>query len=288
MKACLLTLVIVFSLFFFACSNTTSSSSGFLTITNHSSGIASVSVGSSSFDIQPNSSYTKTIDTGKSTTVHISYSGDYIDSGNDTVEVSPDHTSTYDLYADCGRLRINNNSDNTLYITFTGKATYNLNANSYDTYKIFLGSASSGSTSFDYEGLYVFADNETDNIYVDEQTTTTINADAGAININNNSSFTITHVYLSPSSQSSWGTDALTGNVYSGNSAIWTTGQGHWDVKVVNDFGDTIYIYDKYVVTNETLNLNIVNRNTVWTKVDRKLPGIGNFKPAHQFVIRNK
>ncbi len=290
MKVYLILLGIAFSLIFLSCSNTTSSQEGYLTINNYSNGTATVSVANGhSVTIQAHSHSTLTVDTGKSVTAHISYSGEYIDNGNDTIEIATDHTSIYDLYADCGRLRINNNSDNTLYITFNGKSSISLDSNSYDTFRVSLPDGESGHTSFDYEGLYVFSDNATIPINSDELSTFTASADGGAIKINNNSSYSIQNIYFSPVSSSSWGADVLNGNLYNGNSAIWTVGHGDWDIKVVDDYGDAYFIYDEHVNINQTLDINFFDKkSSEWNKNDKKQTGEGSFQSAVQFIVDNQ
>ena len=290
MKAYILLLMAVLTLFVFSCKSTTKTDEGYLIVRNHTTGNATVHIGNgNSFTIQPNSSYTKTINTEHSTSFSIYYTGDYIDSGNDNITVTTDHTSTYDLYADCARLKIYNNSDGELRISFANKASVYLDANSYDTYKMYLPNGESGTVRFDYEGLYVLSDYRSFTLYSDELTATNINADAGAINIINDSSYTIYHLYLSPSSQSSWGPDLLDVNLYSGNSALWTVAPGHWDIKLINDFGDAVFIYDEFISTNHTLNVTFLDRNElIWQKLDKKQSGDGDFKQAVPFIAVNQ
>lgn len=287
MKAYFLFFGVILCFVMISCSTSTSSQEGYLTINNTTNGIAFVSAsGGHSVTVQSHSSSTLTIDTGKSVSAHISYNGDYIASGSDNVDVTTNHTSTYDLFADCGRLRINNNSDSDLQITFPGKSSYTLSPNSYDTYKISLPNGQTGYADFDYEGLYTFSGNATIVMDSDELSTYTVNANGGAININNNSSYTIQHIYLSPASNNFWGSDALIGNLYSGNSAIWTVGQGNWDIKVVDSYGDAYFIYDEHVSLNQTLNINYYDKkSSLWNRINKKQSGKGDFQSAKQYLI---
>lgn len=74
-----------------------------------------------------------------------------------------------------------------------------------------------------------------------------IYADAGAIKVWNNSYYTIASVYLSPSSDCYWGSDELSGYIYSGHTHSWRVSPGYWDIKVVDNYGDSATSYDNYI-----------------------------------------
>lgn len=288
MKAYFLMIGVIISLVLVSCTHTSSPREGFLTVKNTTNGNASVSInGSNSVSLQPRSTQTFRINTGKSVTTHISYTGDYINSGSDNIEVSTDHTSTYDLYADCGRLLINNNSESDLYITFAGQSSIRLDPNSYDFYKIVLPDGISEDVSFSYKGLYVFPANKVINVYGDELTTFTVNADGGAIKITNNSSATIEHIYLSPATDNEWGPDALHGDLYNGDYSIWTAEPGYWDIKFIDIFGDTYYIYDERVNLNQILSITYTDsKSSTLSRLDKKQSGPGHFKRPVQFMLK--
>jgi hypothetical protein len=81
-----------------------------------------------------------------------------------------------------------------------------------------------------------------------------IKGDAGEIAIWNNSwSFYIEEVYLSPSSDPSWGLDDLIGDIWPGETVTWKVTTGYWDIKVVDDWGDVFTSYGNYVDQEETI-----------------------------------
>lgn len=81
-----------------------------------------------------------------------------------------------------------------------------------------------------------------------------IKGDAGEIAIWNNSNiFYVEEVYLSPSSDPSWGDDDLDGDIWPGGTVTWKVTTGYWDILVVDDWGDEFVSYDNYIDQEETL-----------------------------------
>ncbi len=130
----------------------------------------------------------------------------------------------------------------------------------------YLVSAEETDATVSGEGLLKWEFSQNYNIKAGETETVKISADAGAIGILNNSTYRIVAVYLSPSSSGNWGGDDLTGIIYSGGSFRWTVSPGYWDIKVVNQYGQSSISYDNYVqignvkwFTYSMLNLTLKN-----------------------------
>jgi len=100
-----------------------------------------------------------------------------------------------------------------------------------------------GLLKWDFSETYTIKPDKTKNVY--------IYADAGAIKVWNNSYYSITSVYLSPSSDSYWGSDDLSGYLYYGYINSWRVTSGYWDIKVVDEYGYYDTWYDIYVAIGE-------------------------------------
>jgi hypothetical protein len=90
-------------------------------------------------------------------------------------------------------------------------------------------------------------------IQAGETETITIIGDAGEIEVwNDSSSFVIMYVYLSPSSDETWGEDDLGLNtIGSGGSVVWKAESGFWDVKLVDNWGDEFISLNNYIAPEE-------------------------------------
>ncbi|HRY84072.1 MAG TPA: hypothetical protein P5533_05515 [Candidatus Cloacimonadota bacterium] len=110
----------------------------------------------------------------------------------------------------------------------------------------------SRSVHVSYSGIYLF-DGYTD-IYIEpgDLEILTLNSDGGAVQLVNNSPFTIDHLYLATSSASQWGPDDLTGQLAPGGSILWTASPGNWDLKIVNNQDDEFFVYGIHVDMDET------------------------------------
>lgn len=72
--------------------------------------------------------------------------------------------------------------------------------------------------------------------------------DAGEIAIwNNSNNFYVEEVYLSPSSDTTWGEDDLVGYIGPGETVTWKVSSGYWDIKLVDDYGDEFVSLDNYI-----------------------------------------
>jgi hypothetical protein len=100
----------------------------------------------------------------------------------------------------------------------------------------------------DYNGYTLFAGVTGITVIEDSYSRLDIYPDGGCFWINNISgSFYITEVYLSPSSQSTWGDNDLAFDINPGESFAWTVSPDtSWDVKVVDNYDDEFTIMGNY------------------------------------------
>ena len=106
----------------------------------------------------------------------------------------------------------------------------------------------------EYGGEYVFTERVTKTIKPGSRSSVEFETNAGEIIIWNDSDyFYIYEVYLSPSEDSSWGLNDLSGDIGPGESVTWNVTPGWWDILVVDDWGDEFYSFDNYISIEETL-----------------------------------
>jgi len=108
-----------------------------------------------------------------------------------------------------------------------------------------------------FQGLYVYPDSTTRSIIKGLPSTVNINPDAGAVLVNNDSTFVITELYISAHDAPEWGDNQLTANLGVGANRSWTTDPGNWDFKIVSDTGTPLYKMNQSVVLNETRQLDV-------------------------------
>ena len=77
--------------------------------------------------------------------------------------------------------------------------------------------------------------------------------------VNNLSNEAIYYIYMSPTSQDTWGPDLLGSNVLAVGQYFMLTGigEGSWDVKVVDSSGNTKELYDVWVGAGGEYDWNI-------------------------------
>ena len=105
-----------------------------------------------------------------------------------------------------------------------------------------------------YSGRFVFDEDYSVQIDADETYTLDVFPNCGEIVVANlSNAFTITEVYLSPSSDTSWGNDDLAGTIAAGYNVTWKAEAGYWDIKLVDDYGDEFIALDNYLGTESTI-----------------------------------
>jgi hypothetical protein len=165
------------------------------------------------------------------------------------------NTTTYDIYADCARLNISNNSDAPLHLTFPDRSSITLDANTNETYKIPLPDGLPRNYGFDYEGLYVLPAHIAVPIDIDQLADTTINANAGAVKIYNSSIFELKGIYFMPTGQENWGINLLDTNLVYDTTTTISVAPGNWSIKFIDQFDQIYYMYDEFVTTNHIVNI---------------------------------
>ncbi len=104
-----------------------------------------------------------------------------------------------------------------------------------------LTGAEEKSVKLDYNGYTVFQNDTTLTLSAGDIIAYNINADGGCIKIINDSEdFTIMEVYISPSDSLYWGDNLLDNKTIAPQDSVsWTCSPDIWDIKVVDDFGDS-------------------------------------------------
>ncbi len=82
----------------------------------------------------------------------------------------------------------------------------------------------------------------------------TVEAEGGVVKINNMSSNNITEVYISPSANTEWGQDWLTGTIAPGSNYAWTVEPGTYDIKIIDDQAFEAEIYEEVITIANTSN----------------------------------
>lgn len=67
---------------------------------------------------------------------------------------------------------------------------------------------------------------------------------AGLEVINDSNAFSITQVYISPTTDTHWGENKLSDRIRPGSSRLWNLSDGKWDILVVDNWGDEFAMFD--------------------------------------------
>jgi hypothetical protein len=218
-------------------------------------------IGATDRIIDANSSRDFSVDTGKGTTgskstsVTITSEGIYKRLGNDTVIVYTDDVTELDIDADCGILRITNNTNGPISV-YWDSTPYNIDANQSDTYTFDMPSVNNDNTTYTIDGQYVFEFDETTTITRNETFNYTVFADAGCFAVDNASGYTITEIYISLSTSSIWGSDDLNTDLYPDDYVIFTLNPDLYDFKIVDSDGFATILYDVQISTDQTFTYN--------------------------------
>ncbi len=261
MKKMFISVAILISMLFFACSkeNPAAVKTGNLVIKNRSSAVAYVKINSGELDqIPANGSKTYIIDTGKtagnrataSPVIH--YYGNYLQEKTDTVSVVNGTTFNYNLDANCGLLRINNNCDSPISIFFSEDSLFTIDSNSSADYKFKPDDGLSTLASYTYKGLYAFPNTRANTVYTDVTTTSNVNPNAGALTIINDSNSLVDSLFIASASSNNWGPNRLTVDLFPGNSVTLTIEPGNYDIKLINLNETVHFIFDELIIVNQT------------------------------------
>lgn len=147
-----------------------------------------------------------------------------------------------------GEIRVRNYSSTDIIVDFdhTGGIIVSPNRQYSEYY------GDSRTVRVSYSGIYLF-DGYSD-VYIEPGDLEVLNlySDGGAIQLVNNSPFTIDHIYLATESATQWGADDLQGSLAPGGSILWTCSPENWDIKIVNNQDDEFFVYGIHVDMDDT------------------------------------
>ena len=106
-----------------------------------------------------------------------------------------------------------------------------------------------------YGGEFVFSNSVSKTIKPGSTARVDIFSDAGVIRIENETFYDITEVYLSPSDDTSWGSNDLYGTIGYWEYAEWLVTPGYWDVRFYATDGYYYEIYDINMTTEFTFTI---------------------------------
>ncbi|MBM4402986.1 MAG: hypothetical protein FJ042_01130 [Candidatus Cloacimonetes bacterium] len=135
-----------------------------------------------------------------------------------------------------------------------------------------------------YNGNHLFSGSINTSVNMGMMTNFDIVADGGAIRITNQTSLTVTQVYISPVTSSVWGNNQLTGTIAPAGSVLWTVAEGNWDIKVVDSNGDDFYLMNRNVPLDTTINISF-SYGREWQRTDTK---ITSYAIDHEYRIEQK
>ncbi|HHJ52794.1 MAG TPA: hypothetical protein ENJ89_06325, partial [Caldithrix abyssi] len=180
---------------------------------------------------------------------------------------------------DDGELKVNNQTSGVLQLTVAGQ-TAELDAQQSFSKKWELSktifSAEEKEVAISGEGLFKREFETTVKVKAGEKKTVNIDPDAGVIRVENLSSSTnINEIYLSPSSEQYWGSNALSGFLPPNYYIMWRVSPGDWDVKIVDENNQEYYAYQQTVYVDQMLVLryNPSEQSNFAPAQDRKASG---------------
>ncbi len=147
-------------------------------------------------------------------------------------------------------LNIDNQTSGSITFRLDGGSLNSLSANSSESY--ILGEEYGLNVDISYNGLYIFAGEETYDYYAATAYDIDVTADGGAIFVVNGTQDNITEVYIAPSSETEWGPDYMSGSIGPDQEYAWTVEPGLWDVKIVDDAGFFSEVFEISVSLNQS------------------------------------
>lgn len=256
---------VLISLLLIGCSkdNPAEVTTGNLIVKNRSGSVAFVRIDSGVLNqIPANGSQTFVIDTGKaarsrnSLDLIISFYGNYLQEKTDTISVETGSTETYSLYPDSGLLRINNNCNLPINVSFGEKSRLTIDSNYFAEYKFTPEDGLSTLVTYNYSGLYVLPNTRSTTIYPDVTAIANINPNAGALIISNDSIGLVDSLFMAEAFTNNWGADLLTLDLLPGNSVTLSVSPGDYDIKLIDLFEISRYFNNERITSNQTLNLS--------------------------------
>lgn len=118
-----------------------------------------------------------------------------------------------------------------------------------------------------YSGYHVFSKTVNLDLFPYSTEHYDIEADAGAVSIQNYGIPDIVNVYIAPSDSQYWGSDMLGSNLESGDTGFWTVEPGWWDIKTINQHGEEQEFYDRYIAIDTSEFIGV--RRSVTDKSDK-------------------
>lgn len=152
-----------------------------------------------------------------------------------------------------GELRIRNRSDGYLNVKIDNSEPMVVNPGSgWSKYY-----SESTTVQIDYQGLYVFPNSINRTVSPGLPTTVNINADAGAVTIQNDHEFEVKEVYISVHGEPDWGQNLIGEPIAAGTEKTWSVSDGAWDIKIVLSDDNPRYAMNKTVELNNTNMLKV-------------------------------
>lgn len=150
-----------------------------------------------------------------------------------------------------GELRIRNRTNAPIQVAINNTEPLSIEAGS----GVSRFYSESTTVSIEYAGIYVFPQTVSRTVSPGLPTTVNINANAGAITIENNDSLAVNEVYISPPHEPNWGANQIAADLIPNAKKTWSVSEGTWDIKIVLDNGTARYCMRQSVAINSTLNL---------------------------------
>ncbi len=182
-----------------------------------------------------------------------------------------------------GELNVVNSTNAAMSVSIDGLQK-NISANSSTSKKWSLSktlfSTEEKSITISGEGLFKFHFTENAKVKAGTSKSYQIIADAGGLEIDNNSASSyIYEVYIAPSSDTEWGIDQLSGTINPGGYVIWRVSPGSWDVLVVDDQNKGYASYNNNISANQLVGLPWAPVNAMFLPDTGQKNRSGEIKP---------
>lgn len=168
------------------------------------------------------------------------------------------YATTYYHISETGtQLIVHNESNAPLWFNVLGH-TEMISVEARQQYYLYLNLSSVVETiTVEYSGHHIFSDETELTMTAGDYEDLYLYADAGAIRLVNNTLREIHYVYITPSDAPDWGENQLIFPMYPDDEEIWSVTEGFWDIKAVDNSGQELYVYDRYVIIDQTNTINL-------------------------------